>query len=79
MIWEVEEVMQQKENPESQKLNMEMDELCVTNLRTCFCHGLIIAYTDSVKSSNPFSISTSSANSTFTLSCAQRSARSNLT
>lgn len=33
MIWEVEEVMQQKENPESQKLNMEMDELCVTTLR----------------------------------------------
>lgn len=33
MIWEVEEVMQQKENPESQKLNMEMDELFVTTSR----------------------------------------------
>lgn len=32
MIWEVEEVMQQKENPESQKLNMEMDELFVTTI-----------------------------------------------
>lgn len=37
MIWEVEEVMQQKENPESQKLNMEMDELYVTAPRNCFC------------------------------------------
>ena len=27
ILWDVDEVMEQKENPESQKLNMEMDDL----------------------------------------------------
>ena len=27
LVWEVHDVMHQKENPESQKLNMELDEL----------------------------------------------------
>ncbi len=27
ILWDIDEVMEQKANPESQKLNMEMDEL----------------------------------------------------
>ena len=30
ILWDVDEVMEQKENPESQKLNMEMDDLYVS-------------------------------------------------
>ena len=36
ILWDVDEVMEQKENPESQKLNMEMDDLYapyITSLR----------------------------------------------
>ena len=29
MLWDVDEIMEQKENPENQKLNMETDELYV--------------------------------------------------
>lgn len=66
LLWNVDEQIERRENPESQKLNIEMDELYVMWCETHHEEKLISAFADSGLNSNLSSSSTNSANFTFT-------------